>query len=291
METNEHDTRKGNLVVGAMLVAVGAAIMADRAGLIHWTGQWSLWPLILGGIGLAMFIGSPAGGPRRGLLFLTAAVCLFLGESGWISLADSWPVIVIVFGLIIALNGGPRRRWRPPVPPVPPDPAHPWRAHHDRHPRTLGPLAVVGIWIAIFVALRVSGAPVGTVSSLSETSSSNRVNVVSVMGRGEHTSRATAFEGANVTNVMGRSEIDLRDAKLAPGQTRRLQVFSAMGAVVVRVPPTWTVDTGAISALGAVADERSRPRADDPPATDTPDGPAPRLELRGVVIFGRLAIR
>jgi hypothetical protein len=254
MEMNEQDTRKGNLVVGAMLVVVGAAIMADRAGLVHWTGMWTLWPLILGGIGLARFLGTPAGEPKQGLLMLTGAAWLFLGEGEWISLADSWPIIVIALGLIIALNGGPRRRWRPPVPPlpgVPPDPAHPWRHRgHGRHARTLGPLAVIGIWIAIVVALRVSGAPAGTLSSITEPSSSNRVHVVSVFGRAEHTSRATPFEGAEVVNAFGRSEIDLRDATMDAGERRRLQVVSAFGAVVVRVPPTWTVDTGAISALG-----------------------------------------
>jgi len=293
MEMNEHDTRKGNLVVGAMLVVVGAAIMADRAGLVAWTGMWTLWPLILGGIGLARFLGTPTGEPKQGLLMLTGAAWLFLGEGGWISLGDSWPIIVIALGLIIALNGGPGRRWRMPVPPVPPvpgvasDPAKPWRHRdHSRHPRTLGPLAVIGIWIAIVVALRVSGTPAGTLSSITEPSSSNRVHVVSVFGRAEHTSRATPFEGAEVVNAFGRSEIDLRDATLEPGERRRLQVVSAFGAVVVRVPPTWTVDTGAISALGGVADERSRV-----PAADVPAGPAPRLELRGLVMFGRLTLR
>jgi hypothetical protein len=289
METNEFDSRQGNLVVGAMLVVLGAALMADRAGLVHWTGRWTLWPLILGGVGLARFIGSPAGGPRQGLLFLTAAAWLVLGEGGWISMGDSWPIIVIVLGLAIALNGGPRRPWRAPQPPVPPEPPdrNPWRhPHHLRHPRTLAPLAVIGIWIAVVVALRVSGPPGFTVSSSTEPSSSNRVHVVSVMGRTEHISRATAFEGAEITNMMARSEIDLREATLAPGETRQMQVLSVMGAVVVRVPPNWTVDTGTISALGAVADERSRV-----PAVDAPVGPTPRLELRGLVMFGRLTIR
>jgi hypothetical protein len=173
------------------------------------------------------------------------------------------------------------------VPPLPPDPANPWRPRHPRHPRTLGPLAVVGIWIAIVVALRVSGAPAGTVSSLTDPSS-NGVHVVSVFGRAEHTSRAIPFEGAEVMNMFGRSEIDLRDATLEPGERRRLQVVSAFGAVVVRVPPTWTVDTGAISAFGGVADERPRLKEDETPAAA---GPAPRLELGGLVMFGRLTIR
>jgi hypothetical protein len=293
MDTNENDSRTGNLVVGTMLVVVGAAIMADRAGLLHWTGMWTLWPLILGGWGLARFLSTPAGEPRQGLLMLTLAGWLFLSEGGWISLGDSWPIVVIALGLIIALNGGSRRRWRGAqaadgtVPPVPPDPAHPWR-HHRRHGRTLGPLAVIGIWIAVVIAIRVSGAPAGTISSITDPSSSNRVHVVSVFGRGEHTSTAAPFEGADVVNVFGRSEIDLRDATLEPGERRQLQVISGFGAVVVRVPPTWIVDTGAVSAFGGISDERRRQSLEDAPA---PAGPAPRLELRGAVVFGRLTIR
>ena len=150
----------------------------------------------------------------------------------------------------------------------------------------MGPLAVIGIWIAIVIAIRVSGAPAGTISSITDRSSSNGVHVVSVFGRGEHVSRATPFEGADVVNLFGRSEIDLRDATLAPGERRQLQVFSSFGAVVVRVPPTWVVDSGAVSAFGGINDDRSRV-----PEADASTGPAPRLELRGVVLFGRMTIR
>ena len=258
METNEFDSRKGNLVVGAMLVVVGAAIMADRAGLVAWTGMWSLWPLILGGIGLAKFIGTPAGEPKQGLLMLTGAAWLFLGEGGWISLADSWPIVVIALGLIIALNGGPRRRWRAPVPPLPPDPANPWRPRHPRHPRTLGPLAVVGIWIAIVVALRVSGAPAGTVSSLTDPSS-NGVHVVSVFGRAEHTSRAIPFEGAEVMNMFGRSEN--RPARRDAGTRRTPAAAGSLGLRGRRGARAADVDCGHRSHLGV---RRSGRRAATP---------------------------
>jgi hypothetical protein len=84
---------------------------------------------------------------------------------------------------------------------------------------------------------------------------------------------------------MGRSELDLRDAKIPPGGEATVQVFSAMGEVVVRVPPNWTVDTRAIPAMGAVRDHRF-PAAE--PATGTEL--APRLVLRGLVLMGRLTI-
>jgi predicted membrane protein len=157
---------------------------------------------------------------------------------------------------------------------------------------------VLGVWIGIFVALQVSG--ISGVRSFNEAvSAGERVRVVSVMGRSEHISRATAFQGADITNVMGKSDIDLRDATLAPGANSTVHVFSAMGTVELRVPPTWTVDTGAISAFGGVRDERvTSARGDVTPAeagaapaeADPTARPAPRLVLRGLVMFGRLHI-
>jgi hypothetical protein len=282
-DVNDVDTRKGkgNIVIGAMLVLTGLTIMLDRAGVWHLSDQWTLWPIILGGIGLARFLQSVPGEPKQGLLFLTAAVWLFLGEAGWVSPADSWPIAIIVFGVIVALNGGKRRRrrWHTPHPPGAPwDPAQFKGLRRPDYP--LSPLAVLGIWIAIVVGLQVSG-----MRSFSDDNVSDRVRVVSVMGRSEHTSRATAFQGADVTNVMGRSELDLRNATVAPGASAAVHVFSAMGAVVVRVPSTWTVDTGAVSALGQVRDERATL-----PEAEATSAPAPRLELRGLVMFGRLTI-
>ena len=292
------DTRKGDIVIGATLVLAGLAVVLDRTGAFQWRDQWTLWPIILGGIGVARCLQSVPGEPKQGLLFLTAAVWLFLAEGGWLSLELSWPIVIIVFGLIVALNGGRRRRWRPEEPPTPGSPEKPAHVRrHRRHDATLSPLAVLGVWIGIFVALQVSG--ISGVRSFNEAiSTGERVRVVSVMGRSEHISRATAFQGADVTNVMGKSDIDLRDATLAPGANATVHVFSAMGTVELRVPPTWIVDTGAISAFGGVRDERDTPartevtpaEAGAAPAEAETAGPAPRLVLRGLVMFGRLHI-
>ena len=275
----EVNYRKGNIVIGVMLILTGLAFLLDRAGVVHWRDQWSLWPLILGGIGLARLLQSIPGEPKQGLLFLTAAVWLFIGEAGWVSLEDSWPIVIIAFGIIVALNGGRRRRWHAADQPGDPTvPAHVRRMRRPDHP--LSSLATIGIWIAVVVALQVSGF-----RPFSADNADDRVRVVSVMGRSEHISRATAFQGADVTNVMGRSELDLSDVTLAPGASATVHVFSMMGAVVMRVPRTWTVDTGAVSALGRVHDERGTP-----PEAEATASPAPRLVLRGFVMFGRLTI-
>jgi hypothetical protein len=280
---NERDSRTGNIVIGATLVLTGAAIVADRAGVFQWRDQWTLWPLILGGIGLARFLQTLPGEPKQGLLFLTAAVWLLLSEMGLLSVEDSWPIIIIAFGLIVAFNGGRRRRWHMPEEACAPgDPAA--RLKRLRRPdRPLSSLAVLGIWIAIVVAVQVSG--IRSFNADTVRSGSERIGIVSVMGRSEHVSRATPFQGANVTNVMGRSELDLSEAILAPGANATVHVVSMMGGVILRVPRTWTVDTGAISALGGVRDDRGTP-----PEVEVSADPAPRLVLRGLIMFGRLTI-
>jgi hypothetical protein len=291
--STDFDSRKGNFVVGAMLVLTGAAILLDRTGVLQWPAGLSLWPVIIGGIGLARFLGTPEGAPKQGLLFMAGAAWLALGEVGWLSMEDSWPIAVIALGLIIALNGGARRWQTVPAsasepPPVPGAPELPFGRHgKHRHHRSLSGMAVIGIWIAIFVAFQSSGGRSFN-RFVSEEGSNDRVRIFSVFGRAEHTSQAVPFKGADLTNVFGRSEIDLRDATLPPGQTSGIRLVSMFGAVVLRVPPNWSVDAGAVSAFGGVRDVRMRPP--DTEAEGAAAGPAPRLVLRGLVAFGRLTI-
>ena len=291
----DFDSRKGNLVVGAMLVLTGAAILLDRTGVLQWPAGLSLWPIILGGIGLARFLATPEGEPRQGLIFMAGAAWLGLGEVGWLSMEDSWPIAVIALGLIIALNGG-ARRWQPAaasaadVPPVPGAPDVPFgRRGRHRHRRSLSGMAVLGIWIAIFVAFQSSGGRSFN-RFVSEEGSSDRARVFSVFGRAEYQSEAVPFKGADLTNVFGRSEIDLRSATLPPGQTSGIRMVSMFGAVVLRVPPNWSVDAGAVSAFGGVRDIRMRPQERDEAAGPAAGPPPPRLVLRGLVAFGALTI-
>jgi len=274
----EGDTRKGDIVIGGTLVVAGLAVLLDHAGMLPPAG-WMLWPILLSGLGLARFLQSRPGEPRKGLLLMTAAVWLFLGLGGWISLADSWPIVLIALGIIIAFNGGRRHAWHaadqgaaPGCPGQVPGP--------PRHERSLSTLAVLGVWIAAIVAFQASG-----LRTFTGTDDGDRVRVVTVMSRTEHVGSGAAFEGADVFNVMGRSELDWRSSAPPPDGSAVVQLFSAMGSVVIRVPPTWSVDTDAMTALGGIRDVRARV-AD----ADALSGRPPRLVVRGVVVFGRLTI-
>src|SRR5688572_20031873 len=277
--------RSGNIVIGVMLVAMGVVVALDRAGLIAFEGRWTLWPVILIGLGLARFVQTPAGKPRQGLLFLLGGVWLVAGEAGWLSLTDSWPLLVIALGLIVALNPGRRvTRLNPHEAGDSSERPEGLPGKPRGHDGGLTPLAMAGVWIAVFVALQASGMRGIGPSSLSGSSDSS--HIVSVMGRANR-SASGPFHAAEVTNVMGRSELDLRAATILPGAEATVDVFSAMGAVVVRVPPGWTIDTQAISALGAVRDDRFPPLAEAPAAEA---GSPPRLVLRGLILMGRLVI-
>ena len=90
----------------------GLAVVLDRAGVFQWRASGrcgrsssaaSGWP----------DSSNPPGQPKQGLLFLTAAVGCCSARQGGV-VGGIRPIAVIALGLIVALNGGTRRRWRTP---------------------------------------------------------------------------------------------------------------------------------------------------------------------------------
>ena len=100
---------RGNVVIGVMLIVIGASLLVDRTGLDFWDGRWSLWPIILVGIGLARLVQSWSGGPIRGLMPIAAGAWLFAVQGGWLVLETSWPLLVVALGVAIAVSGMVRR--------------------------------------------------------------------------------------------------------------------------------------------------------------------------------------
>jgi hypothetical protein len=271
---------RGHFVIGLMLIFIGAVLMLDRAGLVTWMGRWTLWPVILLGIGLSRFLDSPRPGPRQGLFFLAAGVWLLIAEAGWISMWDSWPILIIAFGLGVALNAGGRHLMADGTTPVPP----------VRRPSS--PLSMIGIWIAVAVALH---SPIE--GSFLRRQSEAPISVLSVMGRAQHDATPASFEGADLTAVMGRSELDLTRTTIEPGGRREVQVYTVMGRTELKVPEHWQVDLSALPVMGAVEDHRRGRNANrnggiEAEAAAAPDGTQPpTLVVRGYVLMGALVIR
>ena len=65
------------LVVGTLLILVGVLTALDRTGVLLWSHQRNLWPLVLIAIGLAQLTYTFDARPRRGFALL------LLGFARW----------------------------------------------------------------------------------------------------------------------------------------------------------------------------------------------------------------
>jgi hypothetical protein len=87
-----------------------------------------------------------------------------------------------------------------------------------------------------------------------------------------------SFAGGSMLAWFGGIVVDPRDAELASGA--RLSVHALFGGIVLKMPPTWRIESTTKSLSGGVA-----VRA---PVSDDPD--APVLTLDGMAVFGGVAV-
>ena len=217
-----------------------------------------------------------------------------------------WPVLLILFGAAImwqAVRGG--------------DPA----ANGKRPRPIIGPGLVLVLVIASILG---SQAWERRDRFAHRAGSEDAPSIFSIMGNTHSVNHSQAFRGGDVTSVMGGSRLDLREAKMAPGEEATVDVFGLMGEVEILVPEEWVVDLRVQPVMGGVKDSRPfsardsgflyfnqdqpgddggapaaapAPSADAPKETATPveapaeGGPPPRLVVRGFVMMGALKIR
>jgi hypothetical protein len=119
---------------------------------------------------------------------------------------------------------------------------------------------------------------------------SDPVRITSILGSSHRTAPATGFSSGEAAAVLGATELDLRQVVMEPGDEMIVDVLAVWGAVTIRVPDGWTVDTRAFPVAGRVRDQRLRPfDALESPVSS--DRPAPRLVLQGAVVMGGLVIK
>jgi predicted membrane protein len=113
--------------------------------------------------------------------------------------------------------------------------------------------------------------------------SSQRVNIIGILGGGNRTSNANPFRGGDLMAFMGGGQVDLRRAVIPPGEEAIIEVMSMMGGFEIIVPDTWAVDDRTVPIMGGVGNET---RFNGHPGV-TP----PTLILRGVLFMGGVNIR
>ena len=90
------------LTIGLLIVALGVALLLDRAGVIDAFGRSSFWPFVIICVGLVKLANRPAHGPRQGGWWVFFGVLLLLNDHARVA----------VPGLVAALPRGDRHQHR-----------------------------------------------------------------------------------------------------------------------------------------------------------------------------------
>jgi hypothetical protein len=115
LEAKERETRSGRLVLGGVLLVIGAVLLAAELGFEVPIRLWNWWPIVPLALGVSRLLFSTDPERRRGAYWLIVVgvwggICV-LGLFG-LDWGSSWPIWLIAVGLRVVLDGvaGPRPR-------------------------------------------------------------------------------------------------------------------------------------------------------------------------------------
>jgi predicted membrane protein len=223
-------------------------------------------------------------------------VLLALEQLGWMEayhLMRFWPVLVVLYGLMILQRGGRGVVFGSIVVLI-----GAWLLLNTLHILTLLPwqflwpliLVVVGAKILMRDgAPRHPPAPPPSIEGYAPSQNlgpqggsppaSDHISMFGMMGSTKQRVSGAIFRSADMTSFMGGCELDLRDALLGADGTAYVDVFSLMGGAHIIVPPTWKVVLQATPIMGGV-DDKTRPVL----------GGTQFLYVRGTVLMGGVEI-
>ena len=89
------------VTIGLVIVALGIALLLDRAGVIDAFGRSNFWPFVIICIGLVKLANRPENGRREGGWWVFIGVWLLLNELRVLRFGDSWPLFLVAIGVSI----------------------------------------------------------------------------------------------------------------------------------------------------------------------------------------------
>jgi drug/metabolite transporter (DMT)-like permease len=93
----------GGVVAGTMLILFGVMLTLRNIDIVQWSIMRHFWPFIPIGIGLTKLLQPPRHGRRReGALVLFGGVWLLLNDLQVLRYRESWPLLLIGWGIAIA---------------------------------------------------------------------------------------------------------------------------------------------------------------------------------------------
>jgi hypothetical protein len=102
-----------------------------------------------------------------------------------------------------------------------------------------------------------------------------------IMGGVERRGHWTPAQHSFVVALLGGAELDLREARLGPGETE-ITIFAFWGGVEILVPPGMRVDVGGIAIMGGFEHQHEE--------TAQPAAHGPLVKINGVAIMGGVEV-
>ena len=95
----EPTSRVAGIGIGLTIAGLGILLLLDQTGLLGWHQEWSVWPFLLIVFGLARFAAPRPDGSRDGSWLIVIGVWFLLNEIRVLRFRDSWPLILVAFGV------------------------------------------------------------------------------------------------------------------------------------------------------------------------------------------------
>jgi hypothetical protein len=240
----------------------------------------------------------PASIPRFliGAFLVLIGVLLALEQLGWVEayhLMRFWPVLVILYGLMILQRGG-----RGVVVGTFVVLIGGWLLLNTLHLLFLEPWQFLWPLILVVLGARIlmrgrtplePPAPPPAIGGFTPSATagpqggspplSNHISLFGMMGSTKQRVSGVIFRSADMTSFMGGCELDLRDALVGADGAAYVEVFALMGGAHIIVPTSWKVVVQVTPVMGGVED-KSRPIL----------GGNQFLYVRGTVLMGGVEI-
>ena len=204
------------LVVGLLIMVLGALFLLDNMRIVDFGDVIRFWPVAPIAIGLTMVL-QPRGSTNRGVggSLMVAGTWILLYDFDIVpySFWDGWPVVLIGIGA--------------------------WLVY-----RAIAEPAVPGAR---------GGVSPGPSSTDSRVTGDSTLSAFGFLGGVVRKSTSRAFQAADATAIMGGCTIDLRDADLGP-EPAVVDAFAFWGGIEVLVPTNWVVINKVLPLLGGAED-------------------------------------
>ena len=94
---------RAQMLTGLIVMSVGVLLLLGHLG-VFYIRIWHLWPVLLIGLGAAKLASPAANGARHGFVLMTIGVWLLLDALRIMRTVDSWPLLLVAFGIRMVWN-------------------------------------------------------------------------------------------------------------------------------------------------------------------------------------------